>query len=91
MKIVFLVIGKTTDAYSVAAIQEYTNRLRHYIPFENEVIPELKNARNLNFDQQKEREADLLLKSFQPGRLYCSAGRKRKRIYIGKLLPVSRT
>ncbi|MFR0836198.1 MAG: 23S rRNA (pseudouridine(1915)-N(3))-methyltransferase RlmH [Barnesiella sp.] len=67
MKIVFLVIGKTTDAYSVAAIQEYTNRLRHYIPFENEVIPELKNARNLNFDQQKEREADLLLKSFQPG------------------------
>ena len=37
--------------------------LVHVLP----VIPELKNAKNLSFEQQKEREADLIIKSLQPG------------------------
>jgi len=32
-----------------------------------EVIPELKNTKSLTMDQQKEKEAELLLKAFQPG------------------------
>ena len=32
-----------------------------------EVIPELKNAKNLSFDQQKEKEADMILKCLSPG------------------------
>ena len=67
MKILFLVVGKTNGHYFNEAINDYRNRLKFYIPFEMEVIPELKNAKNLSFDQQKEKEADLILKSLQGG------------------------
>ena len=39
MKIGLIVIGKTDAGYFVEAINEYKNRLTHYIPFEMEVIP----------------------------------------------------
>ena len=67
MKICLLVVGRTVEKYFIAAIEEYVERTRHYIPFEMEVIPELKNTKSLSESQQKEREADLLLRAFQPG------------------------
>ena len=44
MKIALIVIGKTDAGYFVEAINEYKNRLVHYIPFEMEVIPDIKNV-----------------------------------------------
>ncbi len=67
MKIVLLVVGKTNDAHFIAGIDEYMQRIRHYVPFTLEVIPELKNTKSLSEAQQKEKEADLLLKAFLPG------------------------
>ena len=67
MKISLVVIGKTNAAYFVDAINEYKNRLVHYIPFEMEVIPDIKNVKNLREDQQKEKEGELILKTLQPG------------------------
>lgn len=67
MKISLLVIGKTDARYFVEAIQEYEKRLEHYIPFEIQVIPDLKNTKSLTVDQQKEKEGELILKSLQPG------------------------
>lgn len=67
MTIQFIVVGKTDGKYFNEAIDDYRNRLRRYTRFEMEVIPELRNARNLTFAQQKEREADLILKALQPG------------------------
>lgn len=67
MKICLLVVGRTVEKYFITAIEEYVERTRHYIPFEMEVIPELKNTKSLSESQQKEREADLLLRAFQPG------------------------
>jgi Uncharacterized conserved protein len=67
MKIHFLVVGKTNGQLYNEAIDDYRNRLKFYIPFEMEVIPELKNAKNLSFEQQKEKEAELILKSLQAG------------------------
>lgn len=61
MKTVLMVVGKTVDKRLVSLIDDYTSRLKHYLPFSAEIIPELKNARALTFDQQKEREADMLL------------------------------
>ena len=61
MKIVLLVVGKTTESYFVQGIDEYSKRLAHYVPFELTVIPELRNTKSLSTDQQKEREADLIL------------------------------
>ena len=64
MKILLLVVGKTTESYFSEAIKEYSERLRHYISFDMEVIPDLKNMKNLSFDQQKEKEADQIFKFF---------------------------
>lgn len=67
MKISLLVIGKTNAHYFIDSIKEYQSRLEHYIPFEIIVIPDLKNTKNLNIDQQKEKEGELILKAIQPG------------------------
>ncbi|MCH5329092.1 MAG: 23S rRNA (pseudouridine(1915)-N(3))-methyltransferase RlmH [Coprobacter sp.] len=67
MKIQLLAVGKTTAAYVSDAIEEFNRRLKHYIPFEMEIIPELKNTKNLRVEQQKEKEADAILKSLLPG------------------------
>ena len=67
MKISLIVIGKTDASYFVDAINEYKNRLVHYIPFEMEIIPDIKNVKNLREEQQKEKEDGLILKMLQPG------------------------
>ena len=67
MKILLLVVGKTTESYFSEAIKEYSERLRHYISFDMEVIPDLKNMKKLSFDQQKEKEADQIFKFLQSG------------------------
>ena len=67
MKGVLIVVGKTTDKRFEAIIQEYIERIRHYIPFTIEVIPELKNTKGLSQDEQKKREGEQILKSLQTG------------------------
>ncbi len=67
MKIQLLVIGKTTQSFVQSGLEEFVHRLKHYIPFEMEVIPDLKNTKNLSFDQQKEKEGDQILQSLQSG------------------------
>ena len=67
MKGVLIVVGKTTDKRFEAIIQEYIERIRHYIPFTIEVIPELKNTKGLSQDEQKKREGEQILKNLQAG------------------------
>lgn len=67
MKLLLLVVGRTVDKHLSTLIDDYTGRIKHYMPFELEVIPELKNAKSLSFEQQKEREGELLLRSMKDG------------------------
>lgn len=67
MKVTLLVVGKTTDSHIVALIDDYKRRLTHYLPFEMVVIPELKNAKNLTEEQQKQQEGELILKAVGKG------------------------
>ena len=67
MKLLLLVVGRTVDKHLSALIDDYAGRIKHYVPFELEVIPELKNAKSLSFEQQKEREGELLLRSLKDG------------------------
>jgi len=62
MKIKVLAIGKTDDKNLQALINSYENRLKHYIKFEIEIIPDIKNAKNLSEEQQKGKEGELILK-----------------------------
>ncbi len=67
MKIILLVVGKTTDKHIEALTQEYLHRLEHYLPVDIQVIPELRQTKSLSQDDQKQREAKLILDSIKPG------------------------
>jgi len=67
MKITLLAIGRTVEKHYITAINDYIERTKHFVPFNLEVIPELKNTKNLSMDQQKDKEGELILKAFQPG------------------------
>jgi len=66
MTIKLLAIGKTDSKPLQQMIAEYENRLKHYIRFELDTIPDLKNTKNLSEAQQKEKEGDLILKKLGP-------------------------
>lgn len=65
MKIKFLTIGRTINTQMVKLQEEYQQRLKFYIPFENTVIPELKKTKKLSETEQKDKEADLILKQIE--------------------------
>ncbi len=66
MKTLLLLVGKTQDKHFVAGINDYAERIGHYLPFEIKVIPELRNTKSLSEQQQKTQEGELLLKQLQP-------------------------
>jgi 23S rRNA (pseudouridine1915-N3)-methyltransferase len=66
MKITFVTVGKTEDAYLKDGIEKYVKRLKHYTKLEMAEIPELKNTKALTEDQQKAKEAELILKKITP-------------------------
>lgn len=66
MKATLILVGKTVDKRFAELISEYTNRLKHYISFEISTIPELKNTKSLTSEQQKNSEAELIIKNLQP-------------------------
>ena len=65
MKTILLLVGKTTNKHFTACIDEYVSRIGHYMPFELQIVPELKNTKNLSQPQQKEREGELILRQIQ--------------------------
>ena len=65
MKIKLLAIGKTDNKDLMKLIEMYQNRLKHYIKFELEIIPDIKNVKNLSEMQQKEKEGELILSKIQ--------------------------
>jgi 23S rRNA (pseudouridine1915-N3)-methyltransferase len=66
MKITLLMVGKTEDAYLKEGIDKYLKRLKHYVKIEIGEIAELKNTKTLTRDQQKAKEAELILKKLNP-------------------------
>src|SRR5690606_11853668 len=61
MQIKLLAIGKTDHQPLQMLIDDYQKRLGFYIKFEFELIPDLKKAKNLSEEQQKQKEGELLL------------------------------
>ncbi|QXV65340.1 23S rRNA (pseudouridine(1915)-N(3))-methyltransferase RlmH [Mucilaginibacter achroorhodeus] len=66
MKITFITVGKTEDAYLKEGIEKYVKRLKHYTKLELHDLPELKNTKALTEDQQKTKEAEMILKKLTP-------------------------
>lgn len=65
MKITLLAIGKTDNKNLQNLIQDYSKRLSHYVSFQFEIIPDIKNAKNLSEAQQKKTEGEEIIKRVQ--------------------------
>ena len=67
MKITLLVVGKTDKSYVKEAVEVFENRLKHYIPFQIQVIADVKNAKKLSQEQLKQKEGELILAAVPAG------------------------
>ncbi len=66
MTITLLVVGKTTDPRLQSLIEDYQQRLKHYVPFEFVVVPDIKNAKSLSEEQLKAAEGEAILARLTP-------------------------
>lgn len=67
MKIKLIVIGKTDKEYLQEGIDIFQKRIPHYLPFEYQILPDIRNTRKLSEEQQKEKEGELILAQLKPG------------------------
>lgn len=84
MKVLFWAIGKTNEKYLETGIDIYTKRLAHYLPFEMEILPDIRRAKYLSEEQLKEKEGayllgrlkndDLLILLDEKGEMFTSVG-----------------
>lgn len=61
MKIKLLVIGKTDSKALEQLITEYSKRLNRYLSFEIEIIPDIRNTKNMSGAEQLRKEASALM------------------------------
>ncbi len=62
MKVKFWMIGKTAESYLEKGMEIYEKRLPHYLPFQAEVLPDIKQAKNMDQPTLKLREGESILK-----------------------------
>ncbi|RMA64611.1 23S rRNA (pseudouridine(1915)-N(3))-methyltransferase RlmH [Ulvibacter antarcticus] len=84
MKINLIAIGKTDNRNLQSLMDDYTKRLGFYVSFELQIIPDIKNAKNLSEALQKEAEGNEILKRIntsdtvilldEKGKAYSSVG-----------------
>ncbi|MGA9325782.1 MAG: 23S rRNA (pseudouridine(1915)-N(3))-methyltransferase RlmH [Salegentibacter sp.] len=65
MTIKLLCIGKTDNGELQQLLDVYIKRLQFYTKFDLEIIPDLKKAKNLDENQQKSKEGELILAKLQ--------------------------
>ncbi|AJR03859.1 23S rRNA (pseudouridine(1915)-N(3))-methyltransferase RlmH [Siansivirga zeaxanthinifaciens] len=66
MTIKLIAIGKTDNNHLQTLIEDYIKRLNFYIKFAIEIIPDIKNVKNLSESQQKIKEGELILNKLSP-------------------------
>ena len=66
MRIKLLVIGKTNNDWLKTGIMDYINRLKHYINFELEEIPDIKNRAKMSKEKVIELESIEIIKHLDP-------------------------
>ncbi|WP_035336824.1 23S rRNA (pseudouridine(1915)-N(3))-methyltransferase RlmH [Dokdonia sp. PRO95] len=66
MNIKLLCVGKTDNKQLQALIDTYTKRLNFYVKYTIEILPDIKNVKNLSEQEQKNKEGDLILSKIGP-------------------------
>ena len=57
MTIKLIAVGKTDQKELQHLIDVYISRLKHYVSFEINIIPDIRHSKNLSESQQKSKEA----------------------------------
>lgn len=65
MKLLLMAVGKTTMPFVREGIDRYLGRLRHYMPVDVEIIPDVRRASSVQ--QQKAMEGEAMLGRLQGG------------------------
>ena len=68
MKITLMVVGKTNADYIKQGTEIYLKRLKHYIQFDIQVIPDIKKGKKTATDFLKIKEGELILAKDSPGK-----------------------
>ena len=66
MQLSLLVLGKTDSAQIETESKRYESRLKHYLPFELRVIPDVRRGSKLTPEEQKRAEGIELLRYITP-------------------------
>lgn len=61
MEILLLTVGKTTQPFIKQGIEEYLKRLRHYVAYKIESIPDIKNPRAQSEENLNQKEGEAIL------------------------------
>lgn len=64
MKLILLQTGKTTEKYITEGINNYFDRIKKYVSFDIQTIPELRNTKNMPINEQKNKEGEKLAEQF---------------------------
>ncbi|WP_298325288.1 23S rRNA (pseudouridine(1915)-N(3))-methyltransferase RlmH [uncultured Dokdonia sp.] len=66
MNIKLLCVGKTDNKQLQALVDTYSKRLNFYVKYSIEILPDIKNVKNLSEQEQKNKEGDLILSKIGP-------------------------
>jgi len=66
MKILLLMVGKTSERWLQDGIGQYFNRVQHYLPFEAKILPDIRNAGKIAPNALKQLEGKSILKNVDP-------------------------
>ncbi len=67
MKVAFWVIGKTNEKYLKEGMAIFEKRLGHYLSFQLEVLPDLKQSKHFKAAQFQLKEGEMVLQKLNPG------------------------
>ena len=65
MKLAIIWVGKTSTDYISKAIDTYVQRIGHYMPIEVIEVADVKNAKNMDVAQLREKEGELIIKQLR--------------------------
>ncbi len=65
MKTLLIQVGKTADRHFLAGINDYIERINHYMPFDVITIADIKNTKSLSEQLQKGREGEAIMRQLQ--------------------------
>jgi len=66
LKIKLLVVGKTDEIALSELINKFEKRIKSFVGFDLQILPDIKNTKNLSGKEQKSKEGQIILSKLHP-------------------------